>query len=78
MARLTRAQLANIGRNIAWHGDMEIPMRAATLEALVADATGTFRELHDPEMRHVDAFVLNALLDVAAARLEAEDTKGGA
>ena len=77
MARLTTEQLANIGRNISHHGDMEIAMRPATLEALLADATGQFREIMDPApMRYVDAFVLNALLDKAQANLKAEGTKG--
>lgn len=76
MPRLTAEQLANIGRNISHHGDMEIPMRPATLEALVADATGQFREIMDPApMRHVDAFVLNALLDAAQANLKAEQAQ---
>jgi len=76
MPRLTAEQLANIGRNISHHGDMEIPMRPATLEALVADATGQFREIMDPApMRYVDAFVLNALLDKAQANLKAEQAQ---
>lgn len=76
MPRLTTEQLANIGRNISHHGDQPIAMRAATLEALVADATGQYRELMDTEsMREVDAFVLNALLDAAQANLKAEQAQ---
>lgn len=71
MPQLTEARLNAIMKNIAYHGDMEIPIRPHTYEALLNDATGKPRELIcDKEMRYVDAPALWALVSIALAKLE--------
>lgn len=78
MARLSHAQLDNLLRNIGHHGHMEIAMRPATYEALLADATGQFREIHADTphtMQYVDAPALEALVTIARANLKAEEAQ---
>ena len=68
-------RLAGVARNISHHGDMSIPVRDHTYEALLATATGLWRELHPWEsadgapMREVDAIALSALVVMAEDNL---------
>lgn len=73
--RLSHAQLDGILRNIAHHGHMEIAMRPATYEALLADATGQYRELYETDMQYVDAPALEALVTIARANLRAAEAQ---
>ena len=76
MARLTHAKLDAILANIAYHGDMGIAVRPATYEALLCDATGNHREFRaDENMRYVDAPALEALVNIARAKLKAEEAQ---